>query len=229
MKKVVMFYGPPGAGKGTQANLLANKFGFVHFDTGKYLEQVVHDPANQSDPEIKKMREVFDSGTLVDPAFVLKITSEKTKKIADANFNLVFSGSPRTMFEAFGDDNNKGLINLLTEEYGKENVMAVFLNIDPKISIIRNGNRMICSVCGTAILYSDAAHKHKTCPLCGGELKKRTVDNPKVFETRIKEYEERTLPIIAALKEKGYEITNVDAEPLPYEVHEKVIEKLNLK
>lgn len=229
MRKVVMFYGPPGAGKGTQANLLASKYGFAHFDTGKYLEQVVHDPANQNDPKIAEARKVFDSGALVEPAFVLKITAEKTKKIAEANFNLVFSGSPRTMFEAFGNEDNEGLIDILTAAYGKDNVIAVFLDIDPKISIIRNSKRMVCSVCGTAILYSDAAHKHKTCPLCGGKLKKRTVDDPKVFQTRIKEYEERTLPIIKSLKEKGYQLINVKAEPLPYEVHEKVAKKLNLR
>jgi len=59
MRKVIIIYGPPGAGKGTQANLLAGKLGLIHFDTGRYLEQILHDPEKQNNSEIKKAREIF--------------------------------------------------------------------------------------------------------------------------------------------------------------------------
>src|SRR3989344_9696421 len=108
MKKIVIIYGPPGAGKGTQANLIAGKFGMIHFDTGKYLEQFLHNPETKNDPEIKKVKEIFDSGALVTPSFVLKIISEKTKEVAKSGFGIVFSGSPRTFYEAFGDKKNQG-------------------------------------------------------------------------------------------------------------------------
>jgi adenylate kinase family enzyme len=75
----------------------------LHFDTGKYLEQVVHDPENLKDPEIKEQAKLFDSGILLDPSWVLEVVKEKTKKIAAAGFNIVYSGSPRTAYEAFGD------------------------------------------------------------------------------------------------------------------------------
>src|SRR3989344_5922357 len=110
MKKVIIVYGPPGAGKWTQANLLAGKLGLIHFDTGKYLEQTVHDPENQNNPEIKKEKEIFDSGKLLTPSFVLKIISQKTKEVSKSSFGIVFSGSPRTLYEAFGDEKNQGLI-----------------------------------------------------------------------------------------------------------------------
>jgi adenylate kinase len=227
-KKAAVIYGPPGSGKGTQANLLAWTKNFIHFDTGKYLEQVVHDPENQKDPMIKKERELFDSGILLTPEFVLKVTTEKTREISQAGYSIAFSGSPRTMFEAFGDEKNKGLIEILEGEYGKENVNFLFLKIDPEESIKRNANRLVCSVCGTAILYSDAAHKHKTCPLCGAELRKRTVDNPDVFKTRIKEYEERTKPIVAELKRRGYKIIEINGSPLPFEVFKEIRKNLNI-
>lgn len=228
MAKAVVIYGPPGSGKGTQANLLAWTKNFIHFDTGKYLEQVVHDPENKN-PQMKKERELFDSGVLLTPSFVLKVTSEKSEEIAKAGYSIVFSGSPRTLYEAFGDENTPGLIAILEKAYGKENVFFLFLKIKPEVSIQRNANRLVCSICATAILYSDAAHKHKTCPLCGAELRKRTVDNPAVFETRIKEYEERTKPIVTELKKRGYKINDIDGTPMPFKVFDDVKKALNLE
>ena len=225
MQKAVIIYGPPGAGKGTQANLLAGKLGLIHFDTGRYLEQILHDPEMQNDKEIKKPREIFDTGALVTPSFVLKIISKKAEEVAKSGFGIVFSGSPRTLYEAFGDDKSRGLIALLESEYGKENIIPIFLKIDPKVSILRNKNRKVCSVCGTAILYNDI-DQHKTCPLCGGALRIRIVDNPAVFETRIKEYEERTKPILSGLEKSGYKIMEIDGTPLPYKVFDEILEKL---
>lgn len=222
MQKAFIIYGPPGAGKGTQANLLAGKLGLIHFDTGKYLEQIVHDPEKQNDPEIKNEREIFDSGVLMTPSFVLKIILQKAEEIHKSGYGIVFSGSPRTLYEAFGDGENKGLIALLESTYGKENILPIFLKIDPHISILRNKNRKICSVCGTAILYNDS-DQHKTCPLCGGVLRTRAVDNPAVLETRIKEYEERTKPILDTLKKQGYQIMEIDGHPLPYGVFDSIL------
>lgn len=226
MRKVIIIYGPPGAGKGTQANLLAGKLGLIHFDTGKYLEQLLHDPELQKNPEIKKAREIFDSGALVTPGFVLKVTAQKTKEIAKSGFGIVFSGSPRTIFEAFGDSKNEGLIAILEKLYGKKNIVVLFLKIDPQKSILRNKNRRICSVCGTAILYNDETRHHTTCPLCGGKLKTRIVDNPKVFATRIKEYKERTEPILKGVEKRGYKILEIDSVSLPYKVFDKILKKL---
>lgn len=226
MQKVIIIYGPPGSGKGTQANLLAGKLGLVHFDTGKYIEQLVHDPANQKNKEIQNQLKIFDSGKLCSPDWVFKITSKKTREFAKAGFGLVFSGSPRTMFEAFGDETRTGMITILEKEFGKKNIIPILLKIDPKISILRNSRRLVCSVCGGGILYSDAAHKHKTCPICGGKLRKRTVDNPKVFRTRIKDYEERTKPILTRLKKQGYKVMEIDGRPLPYLVFSDILKKI---
>lgn len=226
MRKVIIIYGPPGAGKGTQANLLAGKFGLVHFDTGKYIEQVVYDPANKNDPVVQRERRNFDSGVLTTPSWILKIVRSRSKDIAKSGFGIVFSASPRTVFEAFGDKGNPGLIQTFEKLYGKKNVTPIFLKIDPHASILRNKNRRVCSVCSTAILYNDETHHHTTCPLCGGKLRKRAVDNPKVFETRIREYEERTKPILAGLKKRGYKILEVDGRPLPNKVFESILKNL---
>lgn len=224
-KLAVIIYGPPGAGKGTQANLLALRKNFIHFDTGKYLEQLVHDPSLQKDETIKRERELFDGGVLLTPSFVLDVVSAKAEKIANADFSLVFSGSPRTLFEAFGDEGHQGLIEILEKHYGKENVYPVLLEIDPEISIQRNKTRFICSVCSTSGLYNSES---KTCFLCGGVLKKRTVDDPAVFKTRIQEYQQRTAPILQELEKRNYMIIKIDATPLPFQIHEKLLKYLPL-
>ncbi len=228
MAKSVAIYGPPGSGKGTQANLLAWTKNYIHFDTGKVLEQSLNDPENLKDPEVKKEKENFDAGRLVDPEFVLRLTAEKSKEIGESGFNIVFSGSPRTMFEAFGDDKNEGLISVLEKSYGKENVSFLFLKIDPQVAIKRNANRKVCSLCATAILYNDSTHHHTECPLCGAKLRQRAVDNVDVLQTRIKEYEERTKPIVDELRKRGHDILEVDGTPAPYVVFEEVKKKLGL-
>ncbi len=229
MQKVFIIYGPPGAGKGTQANLLSSKFGLYHFDTGKFIEHVVHDPDHKEDTIIKRERVIFDSGALCTPTWVLDILRERISRLFKAEFGVVFSGSPRTIYEAFGDEKHKGIIQILEEKYGRENMLFLYLKIDPEESIARNSKRLICEVCGTGLLYIDAGHEHTMCPICGGKLIRRTVDNPKVFHTRIAEYNERTKPIIDALIGKGYKITEINGRPLPYQVMNEILKKLKLR
>ncbi len=241
MKKVVIIYGAPGAGKGTQANLLSAAKGLIHFDTGKFLELIVHDKDAQKDPEIKKEAKLFDTGKLLSPTWVLKIVKEKTGEIAKAGFGVVYSGSPRTLYEAFGSmydpdsaekiavkSSTPGLISSLEEIYGKKNISVVLLKVKSASSVQRNSNRKICSVCGIAIMYNDTTHHHTTCPVCGGQLRKRTLDDPEVIKVRLKEYEKRTEPIVKELKKQGYKIHEIDGEPAPYKVHEVIRKKLKI-
>lgn len=228
MPKAVIIYGPPGAGKGTQADLLACQRGFVHFDTGKVLERTVHDPANQKDDVIQRERRLFDSGKLNTPSWVLKIVKENTEHIIGAGLNIVYSGSPRTMFEAFGDSNHEGLMDLLEKLVGKKNINIIFLKIAPESSVHRNINRKVCAICGFAIIYNDETKNLTKCPLHGDDLKIRTVDDPNKMKIRLKEFEERTLPILEGLKERGYNIIAIDGEPLPYDVNAQILQHLNL-
>src|SRR5258708_22322195 len=99
-KIVVILYGPPGAGKGTQANLLADKLDLIHFDTGKFLESIVHNPKRQKEKLVRRERALFDGGMLMTPSFVTGEVKREAKHIAAADWGLIFSGSPRTMYEA---------------------------------------------------------------------------------------------------------------------------------
>ncbi|MDP1760114.1 MAG: nucleoside monophosphate kinase [Candidatus Woesebacteria bacterium] len=227
MKKVILIYGAPGAGKGTQADLLSKKMGFYHFDTGKYIEQTINDPDNSKNKKFQKEKEIFDSGKLNTPSWVLKdVVIKNTKKFARAGIRIVFSGSPRTLFEAFGDDENKGLIEILEKLYGRENLGILYIDIKPESSIFRNSNRLVCSVCATPVLFQEGSGI-TVCPICSAPLKKRVFDNPEKLKVRLEEYKNRTYPILEELKKRGYKIDTIDGEPAPFKVFEEVKNKIS--
>ncbi len=224
--KAVIFYGPPGAGKGTQAELLARRFGFTHFDTGRYLENLLHSPAAAKDPILKKENNFFDTGILCTPSWILKIISEAVTKIAAGGSGVVFSGSPRTIFEAFGDKKNKGLLAHLAKIYGAKNIFVVYLDVKAATSLKRNSNRWICSFCGLPAMGAKGVDR---CVFCGAALKKRTLDDPAVIKVRWQEYQNRTYPILSLMKKNKFSIFKINGEKSPYEVAVRVASLLGLK
>lgn len=232
-KIAVIIYGAPGSGKGTQADLLAKKFNLIHFDTGQYLESIVHDPKNKNNARIRKEKNLFDTGRLLTSSWVLEIISGKARQIARAGWGLVFSGSPRTFYEAFGKSKNSGLIKILEEEYGRSKIFFFLLKVHSNTSIQRNSQRLICSNCGRQLLgfysqFYQLKHHHIGCPFCAAALRKRTLDNPETIKIRLKEYKERTNPIFAGLKKHGYNLHQIDGELLPYKVFAQIFKKIKI-
>lgn len=225
-KLAVIIYGPPGAGKGTQADLLVRKSGFIHFDTGRYLEGLFRDAdAVRSSKILQREKKFFDEGDLCTPSWVLKIVSGATKKIARSGFSVVYSGSPRTLFEAFGDGRNIGLMRTLEGLYGKKNITVVKLEVRPKYSLKRNSERYICSVCGLPRL---AGVKTARCIFCAGQLRRRTLDDPNVIKERLIEYAKRTYPVLSEMKKHKFRVKKINGEPLPYKVSESITKVLGL-
>ena len=223
MKKIIIvLYGAPGSGKGTQANLLAEKLGLFHFDSGKFLESVVHDPARQKEAIIHHERKLFDTGMLMTPSFVLHEVAKEVERLEGADWGIVFSGSLRTQYEA------EKLAPILDKLYGKKNIFVFELVVPSRHSIKRNSARLICTVCGYILLTAFYPSEHPThCPVCAGRFYRRSLDKPEIIKDRLKEYEARTLPIIGFMKKRGYPIAKIDARPAPYKVLEAIMKKLN--
>jgi adenylate kinase len=217
----VVFYGPPGSGKGTQAQLLVDKFHLFHLDTGSYLRRLFNDPKFKNDKAIQKERKLNEAGKLNTPAWVLKVVTKQVGEVAKLGQSVVFSGSPRNVYEAFGDREHMGLLDVLVKKYGRANVHIFFLDIPDGVTIKRNTHRTICSVCKTPLL--DTKHKSTTCPFCGGKVEHRVDDATDIIKQRLIEYHKRTEPVIAESKKRGYNVVKLDGTPAPYKIHEAIV------
>lgn len=219
MAKALILYGAPGSGKGTQAGLLERNHEFIHFDPGRHIESLVHSPEAKKDPILKRERANFDAGILCTPSWVLKIADEAITDIIKSGFNMVTSGSPRTMFEAFGENKKGGLFKKMEKLVGKENIQIIVLNVEDSHSIERNSARRLCSFCGLPALKGAKLDK---CSFCAAPFYTRTLDKPEVIKRRLVEYRERTFPILAQAKKEGYKINKIDGTLPPYKVGEKI-------
>ena len=203
---------------------MADKLGLIHFDTGKFLESIWYDPKRQGERLVQREKKLFEGGKLNTPAFVAKEVIKGVKRIAVAGWGLAFSGSPRTIYEAEQE------MPVLERLYGRKNIFVFALKTPADFSIKRNGNRLVCSVCGYTLLaqYYPPV-KPKYCPVCGGPFYRRTLDNAETIKVRLKEYANRTEPIFGVLKNRGYKIREIDARPAPYKVFKKILKNFNFK
>jgi adenylate kinase len=226
----VIFFGPQGSGKGTQAKLLADKFDFFHFDSGGYLRKILYNPKLQKNKIIRRERKLNEAGKLNTELWVTKIVSQRFKKLIDLGQSIVTEGFPRTLFETFGDKKTKGAIDVFEKGYGRNNIFIFVLNIPEKESIKRTTQRFICSICKAPLLSPKLLRlgriKFKICPFCGGKIVHRVDDNRETIITRLREYKQRTQPIFKELERRKYKIYKIDGAPMPAEIHQKIIAKI---
>jgi len=225
--KVIILMGPPGSGKGTQADLLAERLNFFHLETSKILEEKFRGNLKGSiliegkKYSFLKEKKLWEEGKLCSPPFVTYLIIQKIKELKKAGKNLVLSGSPRTLYEA------ERVIPVLEKLYGKKNIKVFFLEISPKETIFRNSHRRICQLMRHPILYLKENEKLKRCPLDGSRLIKRgKLDKPETIKVRLKEYKERTFPVIEYLKKRKIKVEKINGSPPPAIVFEKILKKL---
>ncbi len=223
----VIIFGSPGSGKSTQADLLAKKYGIVHFNTGKFIEHFIYNQNTRNTDIAKKARKIFESGKLVEPKVVLNIIKKQTDRLAMQGESVVFSGSPRTEYETVGDKHNPGIVKILKEQYGKDRVLYFELQVAEKDAVQRNTKRLVCSACGLPLLGAALNLKLKNCPFCGGKVYKRKLDDVKIISKRFEVYHNETAPIFPVIKKMGYTIHAVPATQLPFKVLEVLSKKID--
>ncbi len=212
-KIIVIVIGPPGAGKGTQAELLADKLNLYSFETSKVLEEswanASKDDYLEADGNkyfLLNEKQLFDGGKLCSPPFVTQVVKRKIKQLFKQGKGIVFSGSPRTVYEG------KNLMPFLIELYGLKNILVLELKVSDQEAIWRNTRRRICKKCRYPVPYTPETKNLKKCPKCGGKLVTRTLDTEQTMKIRLKEYKQRTYPLFEYFKEIGVLIKQINGE-----------------
>ncbi|MBE7708265.1 MAG: adenylate kinase [Cyanobacteria bacterium SIG27] len=196
MKKIFIFLGPPGSGKGTQTSRLADKLSLPHIDTGSLLRKNIQD-----ETELGIIAKGFiDKGNLVPLKVVSEVIKDRLSK-DDCLDGFILDGFPRSIEQA------EALSQILSE-LGKfdlkEDAMAVYFDIDNELLIQRLINRRSCPKCGTIYnLISNPPKIMDYCDICDSKLTIRKDDNEETARARFVTYENETAPLYEFFKQLG--------------------------
>jgi adenylate kinase len=180
----VIMMGPPGAGKGTQAERFARERGLVKISTGDILREAVQ----SGTPLGLKAKATIDAGKLVDDATMIGIVRDRLMR-PDAMRGFVLDGFPRTVAQA------RALDGIITERDGGP-LIVIDVEVPEAELVQRLSTRRICGACGAnADPFADGSSAAR-CRRCGGELVQRTDDGEDVVRKRLAVYERDTKPLV---------------------------------
>lgn len=188
----IILLGPPGAGKGTQAQRLVVNRGMVQLSTGDMLRAAV----KAGTPVGVHAKAVMDAGELVSDAIVSALVGENLD--ATSGKGAIFDGYPRTLAQAEA-------LELLLAERGRALKHVIELEVDEEVLVERITGRFSCAKCGAP--YHDTyklPEVEGTCDVCGShEFKRRPDDNEQTVRTRMAEYRAKTAPILPFYETRG--------------------------
>lgn len=203
----IIIQGPQASGKGTQARLLAEKFGLLHFEMGKILRSI----ASSNNEHSEAVKKALNSGNLVPDEFVRLIAWDFVSK--HHKQGIVFEGYPRSLaqYEHLQD---------MLRKFNKKIDYLISINIPESESIKRMSDRRTCLKCGR--VYSLAVDGDlKNCE-CGGELVLRQDDKPEAIKRRLEIYHTQTRPVWEKAKQEGIAV-EIDGLPPIAQVHEAIL------
>jgi adenylate kinase len=197
---VLILLGPPGAGKGTQARRLEERFGLVQLSTGDLLRAAVAAGTGAG----QQAKAVMEAGGLVSDDIVLAILKDRLAE-PDTGAGVILDGFPRTTGQAEA-------LDALLAEGGQQVDAAISLEVEDEAMVARVSGRFTCAGCGEG--YHDAFKtptREGTCDACGGtEFKRRADDNAQTVRARLGAYHAETAPLIAFYESRG-QLARVDA------------------
>ncbi len=205
----LIFLGPPGAGKGTQAAKISQRYGIAHISTGDMLRAEMR----EGTPLGLEAKGYVDRGELVPDDVILGMVGERIKKPDCAN-GYLFDGFPRTLAQA--------------EALKAISDIDMVINIDVPAALIveRIGGRRMCPGCGAG--YHISTYKSENCEKCGEPLYIRDDDKPETVANRIEVYERKTKPLIEFYEALGL-LRTVDGADAPEEVHCRIAQALEAR
>ena len=210
LDRAVIFLGPPGSGKGTQAKELAGQYGVPHLSTGDMLREHV----SNGTPLGLKAKPIMERGELVPDSLVLKMVADRIER-PDCEHGFVFDGFPRTVAQA------KYLGELLRRQ-GFKQPFVIHMVIPTSVLMKRLTGRRTCKVGGEIYnIYDRPPRVEGICDNDGGELLHRPDDREEVVAPRLNAYEKLTAPLVQYYRRFGA-LHDVDANRSVDEVRREI-------
>ena len=211
LDRAVIFLGPPGAGKGTQAKELARHYRVPHLSTGDMLRENIA----QGTPLGVQAEPIMKRGELVPDSLVLKMVAQRIEQ-PDCTHGFVFDGFPRTVAQA-------QYLMILLRQNGYKPALVVHFVIDPALLLRRITGRRMCKVGGEIYnIYELPPKSDLRCDHDGGELEQRPDDREEIVGPRLQAYERQTEPLVAYYRRLG-RLHQVDASQSVEEVKRQVL------
>ncbi|MBO4697813.1 MAG: adenylate kinase [Lachnospiraceae bacterium] len=212
--KIVML-GAPGAGKGTQAKMIAARYEIPHISTGDIFRANIKEGTELG----KKAKAFMDQGLLVPDELTLELIMDRFAKDDCAN-GYVLDGFPRTIAQAEA-------LTASLRKNGDALDYAIDVDVPDEDIVKRMGGRRACLACGgTFHILFNPPKKEGVCDLCGGELSIRKDDEPETVQKRLNVYHAQTQPLIDYYTEEGI-LKSVDGTQEVGKVFEDIVEILN--
>lgn len=189
----IIILGQAGSGKGTQAGILAKRYGLDHFDTGKLLRQVARMDGDLG----REIHEIINVKKELVPSRILKEIVQLRLSDMPREQGIVFDGVPRNSEQA-------GYFSETLKEFGRKIDKVFFVNISGEESIRRISFRRVCKDCKKVfIMGKDIRKETDRCLDCGGEIMHRIDDTIEGIKKRLRVFEEETMPVINSYKREG--------------------------
>ncbi len=188
----LIFFGPPGVGKGTQAKLLSTILGIPHISTGDMLRNAVAKGTELG----RKAKSIMDSGGLVPDDLMIAIVRDELSS-PSVSKGFILDGFPRTLAQAIA-------LTALLQELGMHDFKVVNFDVDDEEVVKRLSSRLMCEKDGSIFNgLIDGVKVNGECPRCGGRLIQRDDDKEETVRKRLSVYHNTTKPLIEYYEKTG--------------------------
>ncbi|MGD6968872.1 adenylate kinase [Rossellomorea vietnamensis] len=196
----IVLMGLPGAGKGTQAEMIVEKYGIPHISTGDMFRAAMKEETELG----LKAKSFMDKGELVPDEVTIGIVRERLSR-EDCHKGFLLDGFPRTVAQA------DALETILTD-LDKKIDYVINIQVDKEVLMERLTGRRICKKCGaTYHLVFNPPSEEGVCDRCGGDLYQRADDNEETVQKRLDVNIKQTQPLLDFYQDKGY-LVNIDGQ-----------------
>jgi adenylate kinase len=207
----LILLGPPGAGKGTQASGIIEKYQIPHISTGDIFRKNIKEGTELG----KKAKGYMDQGLLVPDELVVAIVEDRLKE-DDCKDGFLLDGFPRTVKQAEALDESLSQMDVSMDK-------VINVSVDKNVLVERAVGRRICKDCGaTYHIQFNPTKKDEVCDKCGGPLYQRADDNEETVTKRIEVYLNETQPLIDYYKARNILVT-IDGEQDIHKVFEDIV------